>query len=68
MTTMNELNDSFESLGRTALRVKAERDDLLAAAKNFCTALLEECPNVFLSFGVAEKFMELRAAIIKAEQ
>lgn len=33
MTTEQQLNDSFASMAATALRVKAERDDLLVALK-----------------------------------
>ena len=66
--TNQDVNDALDSLRVTALRVKADRDLLLLAAKNFCTALIEEAPSISVSLGIAEKFMELRAAIIKAEQ
>jgi hypothetical protein len=39
MTTREQLNDSFDSLAQSALRVKAERDQLLAALKDLIRQL-----------------------------
>jgi enoyl reductase-like protein len=40
MTTRQELNDSFDSLATSVLRVKKERDELLKALKALATSVL----------------------------
>ena len=75
MTSVQGLNDSFASLAKTALRIKAERDMLLAACKLAWAELdnhydvdqdgehLREIPFN----GAGEVMRALRAAIDKVE-
>lgn len=75
MISVQELNDSFDSLAKTALRIKAERDMLLAACK-LAWAELDNHYDVDqdgerareMPFnGAGEVMRALRAAIDKAE-
>ena len=43
MTTSQQLNDSFDRMSQTALRVKRERDELLKA----CQRAYEELDNIY---------------------
>jgi hypothetical protein len=66
MTTRDELNESFESLGRTALKIKNQRDDLLRASKEAqcsCTVRQRDSGHVFGCWMPA-----LSEAIQKAEE
>jgi hypothetical protein len=75
MTTSQQPNDSFDSMAQTALRVKAERDALLAACKR-AYAELDDCYDVtqdsegghkeYPFTGAGELMIALRRAIDKA--
>jgi hypothetical protein len=66
MTTAQQLSDSFDSMAQTALRVKAERDELLAA----CKFALDWVDTWLPHLGPAEeKLIEvLQTAIAKTER
>lgn len=70
--TDESLHDSFDSLSRTALRCKAERDALLEAAKDIrlliesYEALFHRNP-IWITITGSNPFRNLKAAIEKAE-
>jgi len=75
MTSVQELNDSFDELEKTAMRIKAERDALLEACK-FAFLQLDDHYDVDqdgertreIPFnGAGEVMRALRAAIDKTE-
>lgn len=77
MTTAKQLNASFDSMAATALRIKSERDALLAACKAVYAALDErydegrdsEGRNKEYPFSGASALMSmLKRAIDKAER
>lgn len=49
MTTSQELHDSIDSLTRTALKVKRDRDQLLTACKRLLKFTDELCDDVDVS-------------------
>ena len=67
------LNESLESLSKTALRIKEQRDELLAACEAGFNALQEECflvaarrPGAVYETPAAKVLDQMEAAIKKA--
>jgi hypothetical protein len=58
--SFGDLNSAVDKIAQTALRIQAERDELLAAAKDALEALMS-CP------GCADEIAALEAAIARAE-
>lgn len=59
MTTNKDVEDAIDSLGHTALEIKAQRDELLAALKIAYRSLSQ--------YKVGDELCQIRAAIARAE-